>query len=514
MKKKPLLERMANKVGLFSKRQVKESAQRALSGTNWQLTAINRLTQAWATTSQSIDSEIRQNLGVARARCRNLAQENDYGKAFMRMIRTNVVGEYGIQLKNKAMDPPSRTFPNGLPDKFANRLVENAWYEWNRRGNCTVDRSMSGCDIQKIAIETAGRDGEILARKVRGFDNDASYAIQMLDPEYLDHEKNEDLGNGSQIRMGVEMNKWRQPIAYWLLRRHPADNLYYADYQGSRYERVDASEIIHSYIWCRPEQSRGIPWMATSGFRLNMVGKYEEAEAVASRLAASKVGLLIPDANSEYTGEMQGDAFLMDAEPGSIEQLPKGMGFQAIDWQHPNSSYQVFMKTCLRGVAAGLGVSYNTLANDMEGVSFSSGRLGIEDERKSWKALQNWFIESFINRIFEDWLFVQLQLQNIPLPFAKFSKFNSPDWRAPRWSYINPIDEVKSKVTEVQAGFTSISRVLADRGLDRDEVFQELSEDMEAADELGLDLPALIAPEPAAAGQPANAAPEPPDSTP
>ena len=327
---KSFMTRLANRFGFFSKRQLR-------NGTGWQAASVNRLTQAWSTQTLSADSNIRRDLPPLRARARQIAENNDYGKAFFRMLRCNVLGEYGIALKNKARDPISAAGPGAL-DTFANRIIEEQWWRWGKRGYCTVDRQISWCDAQNLILEAVARDGEVIIRKVRGFPNDHNYALQLIEADYLDTERNEELPDGREIRMGIEFNQWQQPIAYWLFKRHPNDNLYTTPYLIERYERVPATEIIHPFIHFRPHQSRGVPWIATAMFRMNMLGKYEESEAIASRAAAAKMAFLIPNqAGQEYQGEIVDGDKTMDAEPGAIEQLPFGMDLKVLDWNHPNS---------------------------------------------------------------------------------------------------------------------------------------------------------------------------------
>lgn len=482
MRKKGLVERTLNRFGFFKRGQE----------LGWQAAAINRLTSNWSTQTLAADSQLRAQLATVRARCRILADQNDYAVKFLRMVKNNVVGPDGIQLKNKAIDPPSPKQPRGKLDVFANKLIEDAWWRFSQFGECTTDRTLSMCDLQNVVIETVARDGAVLLRKVRGFDNKAKFALQLIEIDHLDIEKNEMLSGGREIRMGVELNAWRQPVAYWLRKRHPNDTSY-TGMIFDEWERVPASDIIHPFIRLRPGQTREVPWMASAAYRMNMLGKYEEAEVTASRAAASKMAFLIKaNGNPEYAGELQDNAKMMDAEPGAIEELPHGMDLKVLDWNHPNSSYQAFMKTCLRGVAAGLGVSYNMLANDMQSVNFASGKLGLEEERDFWKCIQRWFYENVIDLIFRDWLEVQLMTQSIPLPFSKFDKFNAPDWRCRRWSYINPQQEVNARLAELNAGLNSVSRILSEKNLDRDELFAEIAEDRAAAEALGLHFEAVV----------------------
>ncbi|MBK7121299.1 MAG: phage portal protein [Comamonadaceae bacterium] len=62
------------------------------------------------------------------------------------------------------------------------------------------------------------------------------------------------------------------------------------------------------------------------------------------------------------------------------------------------------MKTRLRSIASGMGVTYHGLANDLEGVNFSSIRSGTLEERDAWMVLQDWFAEAFLRPVFGEWL--------------------------------------------------------------------------------------------------------------
>jgi capsid protein len=53
----------------------------------------------------------------------------------------------------------------------------------------------------------------------------------------------------------------------------------------------------------RPNQSRAVPWMSTAMTRLHNLGQYEEAEVVASRVSACKMGFFKPDGGEGYVGD-------------------------------------------------------------------------------------------------------------------------------------------------------------------------------------------------------------------
>ena len=194
--------------------------------------------------------------------------------------------------------------------------------------------------MQRIFIESVARDGEVLIRLIRD-DSLFGLRLQMLDINRLDETCNFKMKNGNVVSMGIEMDEFSKPIAYHLL-THASST--YA--QGGRsFDRVPAADIIHSFRRERPEQIRGATWMASVMRSLNMLDSFFEAELVASRISASKMGFYTSEAGDSYVGEEDDQGHLVsEAEPGIFEQLPAGTSFQAFDPQHPTSAFKDFTK--------------------------------------------------------------------------------------------------------------------------------------------------------------------------
>ena len=197
-----------------STRRLPAAAQRTYNAAK-----INRLTADWTSTNLSADTTTRYALKTLRARSRDLAENDDYARKFLHMVRTNVVGPSGIRLQSQVREPMNgnATAP-GPFDTLANIKIEDAWSRWGRRGTCDVTGTLSWTDCQMLFISSVLRDGEVLIRKVRGFDNPFSYALQFIEADHLDEDYSLDpYTNGNQVRMSVEFDAWRRPVAYHLL---------------------------------------------------------------------------------------------------------------------------------------------------------------------------------------------------------------------------------------------------------------------------------------------------------
>jgi len=200
------------------------------------------------------------------------------------------------------------------------------------------------------------------------------------------------------------------------------------------------------------------------------------------------MGWLLKENSEGYTGEEDPADLnvLMEAEPGTIEELPSGMKFQEWNPSHPTTAYKDFVKTCLRGISAGLGVSYNMLANDLEGVNYSSIRAGVLEEREHFKKVQQWFTDSFVSPVFESWLESSILANHFPFNINRFDKMNAPQWKPRRWAWVDPLKDLQANVQAVEAGLKSRRSIVAESGGDVEDVFDQIAMDKQLAEEKGL----------------------------
>ena len=216
-----------------------------------------------------------------------------------------------------------------------------------------------------------------------------------------------------------------------------------------------------------------------------------EAELVAARVSASKMGFFKSGAADGYQGEdlINTNSPVMSASPGNFEQLPQGMEFQTFDPQHPTTAFKDFTKQVLRSIASSLSVSNNTLANDLESVNYSSLRQGALEERDHWKCEQSKIINSFHSKVFASWLEMTLLTDLFNgLPSSKFNKFNVPVWKPRGWQWIDPKKEIEALQIGMQNGFITMQDVQASYGRDVEDVFEQIQAEKEIAAEYGINM--------------------------
>jgi lambda family phage portal protein len=450
-----------------------------------QYAAVNqgRLFADFTASERSADSELRPALKQLRNRSRDLAINNEYVKRYFELLKVNVVGEKGVFLQSKALDSV------GNLDQSGNDSVESAFKMWGKFGNPTVDGKMSWIDCQKLAVELLAKDGEAFILMHRGAEFHDSFAIQFIESDQIDEQLNKRLDGEREIRMGVELNKFKKPIAYHVLTYHPGDYDYTTQKKSPKHVRVPAEKMIHLFKQLRPGQTRGEPWLAPAIPAIKQLGAFREAAVINARVGASKMGFFTTQGGDGFVADdYDGATPIMSAEPGTFHSLPQGVSFESFNPQFPSNDFDAFHKSILKGIASALGVSYTSLSNDLEATSYSSIRQGALEERDMYKNMISFFIEHFVRRIYDQWLGAAMEIDSFGIPLSQYNKFSlAAEFRGRGWSWVDPQKEMTAAVTGLQNGILSLSHVASQYGMDSEELLSQIARDKQLAQQFGVE---------------------------
>lgn len=449
----------------------------AMARADFMAADAGRLTADWLGLHRDANATLRGELRTMRGRSRERAANDGYMHRFLRLVDRNVVGPQGIRLQMDVRNP------DGSRDERANELIEAAWADWCRRGECTMEGEQSWLGVQSAAATTTARDGEILLRHVTGpaADNRFGFRLQLLEADHLDENDNRRLADGREVIMGVEVGDWSRRLAYHVATRHPGRDAALGSPGVARERmRLPAESVTHVMLADRVGQVRAAPWAFAALYRLRMMGGYEEAELVAARVAAAKMGFIVSPDGDGFGGagvDEKGNT-VMDAEAGSLEQLPAGADFKPWDPTHPTDAFKPFMQAMLLGTVAAMDVSYHGLTGDLTGANYSSLRQGALDERDAWRQLQRWEIETACDPVFRAWLTWSLTMGAIPgLPLARFDKYCRPTWRPRGWQWVDPEKEMNGKQALVAGGLSAPSYLAAELGVELEDVLKQWQAD-------------------------------------
>lgn len=449
----------------------------------------NRLTADWAISVGQIDSDLRGDLVALRGRARELCKTNDYAEKYLRLLKQNVVGSEGFSLQVKSFD--WNKDKNGKYyksfDEVANRIIEEEFWKWGDRKWCDVTGKMSFRQMQNVLIETVARDGEVFVKLIRNRRlNDHSFSLQLIPADYIDHQQNEELKDGNYIRMGIEHNSAGAVVAYHIIKAPKTTELWATTPTGEK-ERIPAEDMIHLFYQKHPIQTRGYSWYAPSMWKMWQLGKFEEASVVNARVSAAKMGFFKDGTGEGMDGEYseENGETIDQVDPGQFTYIGN-RDFVSFDPKFPTDQYASFTKSMLRAIASGMGVSYNTLCNDLEGVNYSSIRAGLLDERAFYKEIQGWFKEQFLNQVFSEWLKLMLLNPNIKLPAEKFEKFNNFTFIPRGWQWVDPYKDMQANKLAIEQGLRTRQQIIAEQGGDFLETMEALKYEQQIIQEYGI----------------------------
>lgn len=470
---------------------------------------VNRLTADWTALGTSADSEIVTSIRLLRARSREMVRDNPHAKNVVRIVQNNVIGQ-GIGLQCQIVNKRGK-----LNDKL-NSAIEAEWEKHCRRNSFHAAGLLDLTGMLRLAMGQLVEAGEGVIRKIyqRFGDAKVPVGVEFIEADRLmDQWQSARAPNGNEIRMGVEIDQWGRPVAYWFYPKHPGD-YQFQSFQPSKFVRIPASEIIHFYIVDRWPQTRGVPMFHSVLRKMNDMKGYTEAEIVAARASASIMGFITTPEEQVHDGEDDSGNLLTDLAPGTVQKLNPGESFTGFAPTRPNAGLDPFMRYMLREMAAGVGVSYESLSRDYSQSNYSSSRLALLDDRDMWRVLQGWVISTILHPMYIEWLDLAVLSGVIKMPedyYIDKERYQAVRFKPRGWSWIDPLKEVKAYSEAVSAGFMTVSDVigLTAGGADAEDIFKARRQELDLMADLNL----KFSTDPAAAKstEPAAQATEPED---
>lgn len=452
---------------------------------------VSRLTSGWTASNTSADSELTSSLTQLRSRARSLIRDVSYAKRAQVVVVNNVIGT-GIGMQAQVMNT------RGQLNERVNQGIEAAWCDWAEAANCHTGGRLSFKHFERALMAQVFSAGEVLVRKhYRPFGTSpVPFCLELIEAERLADELSSPFvatRNGNEVRMGVEVDKFFRPVAYYIRKSHP-NEFRFGTVSADQVERVPADQIIHLAVVDRWPQTRGEPWMHAVARTFNDMSGYTEAEITRARVQASQPWTIETTEDSASFGEQQEDGSVeMEAEPGVIKRLNPGEKMNAPAVNSPNPALDPFMRYMIREVAAGIGVSYESLSRDYSQSNYSSSRLALLDDRDMWRFYQSWFICDFRHQVHREWLRQAVLSKSVEgVSVEQYAldakKFEAVLFKPRGWSWIDPTKEVEAAKEAIKAGLTTRTDVIAQTagGQDIEDIDNVRERELRMAKEKGL----------------------------
>ena len=378
-------------------------------------------------------------------------------------------------------------------DPKINEAIETAFKLWARPDSCNTAGRLSFVDVQRLAVQSLVTDGECFIRIVRkpfGRSN-VPFALELIEADQLldDDFTGKSTKKKNVWRMGIEQDEFGRAVQYAFLTAHPGDTPFGSQPGAKRHMMVPAKDIIHLFLQERPSQSRGVPHLASCLQPLHHLAGFQEASVIRARAASSLMGFVTsPEGELDQGGEVFQEERVTRFEPGAFHYLDAGQSVTVPDLDSPNGEFPEFMRAMLRSVAAGCGVSFESVSRDFSQTNYSSSRLSLLEDRSQYRGIQNYLIENFNARVYDAWLEMAVLSGSLNLPTYETEpeRYRRVRWVPRGWSFIDPQKEIAAAKEAVKAGFKTQAEVIAEQGGDIEELLPLRKEEVSKAEQLGL----------------------------
>lgn len=429
---------------------------------------------SWISTSKSPDEDIGQNLELLRERSRDQYYGVPLARGAVDRIATSSVGP-GLKPKFSI----NREYL-GLSDDEADAWEDHAEREfgyWAESKDCDISRRCNFYEMQALAFLGILQNGDVFAAlpmkplpgrlydlRVRLIEGD-----RVCDPDRKPM--------GVRLCEGMEMDADGVPVAAWVANRHPkAEDFALPRLEWARVPLFGAKSgrrnLLHLMRPERVDQPRGVPLLAPVIETLKQLGRYTDAELMASVVNGMYSIFFEHDSKEMEVGE---ESYALDesgAEEdilgrvqlgyGSVFDLPPGVKANAAAPGRPNQAFDAFVLAVCRQVGAALGIPYELLVLNFTS-SYSASRGALLEAWKLFKIWREWFAGNFCQPILFEWLCEAVLKGRIDAPgffedpMAAYC-YSWVDWYGPAQGQLDPLKEVNAAQKRIEINASSESR--------------------------------------------------------
>ena len=276
---------------------------------------------------------------------------------------------------------------------------------------------------------------------------------------------------GNTIFDGVEVDKSGAIVAYHIANTYP----YQMDGAKTEFVRVAAygeqtglPNILHIMDTERPEQYRGVPYLAQAIEPLLQMRRYTEAEITAAIVQSFFTAFIKTEAGADGlpneaiasdTQEVSRDHNEYEIGPGTMNMLEPGEDVTFGSPTHPNTGFDTFMRALCEQVGASLEIPADLLMMSFSS-SYSASRAALLEAWKGFRMRRDWLTDDFCRPVYEIWLTEAVATGRISAPGFLTDPiirqaYLGSEWVGPSQGQLDPTKEVAAAVTAIENGLST-----------------------------------------------------------
>ena len=465
-----------------------------------------RATRSFKPDSNSPSQDINQNNTTLRQRSRMLYMSSPVAASAINTNRTKVVGT-GLTLKAAIDREVLGMTPEAAKAWQTKTEAEFRFWAGNRR-NCDALGMNNFYGLQQLALKSWLMSGDVFS-VVKRFPatalNPYSLRMHLIEADristpdtcgdvinkWANITEGKNTANGNKIYDGVEVDANGLAVAYWVRNTYPRE----VTLEKTTWQRIEAigkktglPNILHVMDCERPDQYRGVPYLAPVIEMLLQLRRYTESELMAALVQSFFTAWIVTKTDKTIipTNEVGGgDIAGVPAEnpdennvshseneyemgPGSVLHLDEDEDIKLGSPNVPTAGFDTFVKTMGKMVGGALEEPYEILFKEFNS-SYSASRGALLEAWEAYKMRRVWLQDGFCQPTYELWLSEAVALGRIKAPGFFDDPIVRAAWCGARWigpvqGSLDPKKEVEAAILQVQNGYKTHEQVTREMG--------------------------------------------------
>lgn len=450
----------------------------ALAGSYTGARYDRRATQSWQTRQGSADADTLDDLWTLRNRSRDLVRNAPIALGAVNTVVQNAVGT-GL-----AVQPTPDLNILGWDEAKGTAWASGVEHEfglWADTSDCDVTRTQNFYEMQGLVMRSSLESGDVFTLLPMRQVGKSPYktAIQIIEGDrvmspfgHIDGMPIINVSNGNQVWAGVEVDFYGAPVAYYVYHKHPGSPDFMAGYKDNTlYDRVPAfgtltgrKNVLHIFDRRRPDQKRGIPYLAPIIEMIKQLDRYTEAEIMAAVVTAMFT-VFVKTENGDGLPQVTNNVIKpgeVSLAPGAVIGLAPGESIETADTLRPNAGFDPFVTSILRQIGVALELPFEILIKHFT-ASYSAARAAMLEAWKFYKNRRDFLATRFCQPAYEAWMDEAVANGRVTAP-GYFSDplmrraYLSSIWIGDAPGQIDPQKEVDAAEARVQGGFSTRKR--------------------------------------------------------
>jgi len=468
--------------------------------------------KTWNPWLASPDADLWGELDTLVARQRDIVRNHGLASGAIQTLVDNVIGT-GFMLAPKPncyvlgwTREAGREWARGVAAQFRT---------WAGTRECDVAGEMNFASLTALVFRTGLMHGEALALPYYFARPGESWRtrLQLVDPDRLGTPGDKTVD--PNVRMGIEVDAYGAPVAYYIAKRHPVD-VGYRVLGPNDYERIPARtefgrrRVLHIHDRERTGQTRGKPIMSSVLPRFRMLSDYQRNEmksAIVNSMIAAFVESPIgaeqllevfggPAGDrvsgfTKYTGERA--AWESKLDGGAVIPLFPGDKVTSFTPSRPNDIFGSFIETIAREIGVATGLPYELIMKDFSKTSYASVRAALMEAWRFFASRRKWITDNWLQPVYELWLEEAVNRGVVAAPgfYAQRAAYCESRWIGSAKGYVDPVREAQAAEDRMRIGVSTLEREAAEQGSDWEEILEQRAIELQRMRDLDIPLSAV-----------------------